>query len=101
MLKGEVKVNNVQCSPSHAVIQGNQDGWTWLTLPKSMLTGPGHLLHLLVLRSSFSEDLLCAFPRKQSEANQLVDPWLVIALFEDRYNIHLFPQPFKNNGDDK
>lgn len=31
------------------------------------------LLHLLVLRSSFSEDLLCGFSRKQSEVNQPVD----------------------------
>lgn len=67
----------------------------------SVLSGPGRLLHLLVLTSSFSEDLLCGFPGKQSEADQPVEPWLVIALFEDRYNIHLSPQPFKNNKDDK
>lgn len=59
------------------------------------------LLHLLVLRSSFSEDLLCGFSRKQSEVNQPVDPWLVMSLFEDRCNIHLSPQPFKNNRDEK
>lgn len=75
-----------------------------------MLTGPSHLLHLHVLRSSFWEDLLRCFPRKQSEANQPVDPWLVTALSEDRCNIHLSsvigdlpysPEPFKNDRDDK
>lgn len=66
-----------------------------------MLTGPGHFLYFLMLRSSFLEDLLCGFPRKQSETNQPIDPWLVKPLFEDIYSIHLSPQPFKNIRDDK